>query len=191
MDAPCHRSDEGQLSGQLTLGARAERLPFGIFWRRALVNWSSSARILGKQQNEARPVDFAVQKGVYLLYDRNRLVYVGRAVELKAGERPLGRRLFEHTTDRLNGRWDTFSWFGICPIAADGSIEQRAKPSITPETLIVSLEALLIEALEPPLNRRCGDGIKAAEYIQADDPEVKRRELDAHIKELMRLRDNQ
>jgi ABC-2 type transport system ATP-binding protein len=26
MDAPCHRSDEGQLSGQLTLGARAERL---------------------------------------------------------------------------------------------------------------------------------------------------------------------
>jgi hypothetical protein len=25
MDAPCHRSDEGQLSGQLTLGARAER----------------------------------------------------------------------------------------------------------------------------------------------------------------------
>jgi hypothetical protein len=36
------------------------------------------------------------------------------------------------------------------------------------------MEALLIESLEPPLNRRRGDNFSGAEYIQAPDPQVEK-----------------
>jgi hypothetical protein len=34
------------------------------------------------------------------------------------------------------------------------------------------MEALLIESLEPPLNRRRGDNFSGVEYIQAIDPQI-------------------
>jgi len=37
--------------------------------------------------------------------------------------------------------------------------------------------ALLIEALEPPQNRKRGDDFSAIEYIQDVDPELKEREI--------------
>ena len=73
---------------------------FGMFWQRELVLWSSSPSLLGRQQIGADPVDFNAQLGVYLLHDGRDVVYVGRSID-----RPLGRRLFEHTQDRLRGRW--------------------------------------------------------------------------------------
>jgi hypothetical protein len=39
------------------------------------------------------------------------------------------------------------------------------------------LEALLIEALEPPQNRKRGDDFSAIEYIQDIDPELREREI--------------
>jgi hypothetical protein len=36
---------------------------------------------------------------------------------------------------------------------------------------------LLIEALEPPQNRKRGDDFSAIEYIQDIDPELKEREI--------------
>jgi predicted mannosyl-3-phosphoglycerate phosphatase (HAD superfamily) len=39
------------------------------------------------------------------------------------------------------------------------------------------LEAVLIEALEPRQNRRRGDDLAAVEYIQNEDPELKRKQL--------------
>jgi hypothetical protein len=44
-------------------------------------------------------------------------------------------------------------------------------------SLVGTLEALLIEALEPPQNRRRGDDFSAIEYIQDIDPELKEREI--------------
>jgi hypothetical protein len=38
--------------------------------------------------------------------------------------------------------------------------------------VIETLEALLIESLEPPLNRRRGDNFSAVEYLQGIDPEI-------------------
>ncbi len=38
--------------------------------------------------------------------------------------------------------------------------------------LIATLEALLIEGLEPPQNRRQGDGFNAVEFIQVPDETV-------------------
>ena len=38
------------------------------------------------------------------------------------------------------------------------------------------MEALLIEALEPPQNRKRGDDLGGAEYLQVRDPEITRQE---------------
>jgi hypothetical protein len=43
--------------------------------------------------------------------------------------------------------------------------------------LVATLEALLIEALEPPQNRKRGDDFSAVEYIQAIAPELKEKEI--------------
>ena len=44
-------------------------------------------------------------------------------------------------------------------------------------TLVTALEAILIETLEPPQNRRRGDDFMGVEYIQDIDPELKEQEL--------------
>jgi hypothetical protein len=41
------------------------------------------------------------------------------------------------------------------------------------------MEALLIEGLEPPQNRRQGDGFSALEFIQVTDPEVEKSRTQA------------
>jgi hypothetical protein len=43
--------------------------------------------------------------------------------------------------------------------------------------MIATMEALLIEALEPPQNRKRGDDFSVMEYIQDVDPELREREL--------------
>ncbi|MBK8385370.1 MAG: hypothetical protein IPL11_06765 [Candidatus Accumulibacter sp.] len=44
-------------------------------------------------------------------------------------------------------------------------------------SMIGTLEALLIESLEPPQNRKRGDDFSAVEYIQDIDPELREREI--------------
>ena len=86
----------------------------------------------------------------------------------------MGQRLFEHTKDRLQARWNRFSWFGLLRVTEEGQlVETQATLSI--ELVAVTLEAVLIEGLEPRQNRRRGDGFNATEYLQAEDPEIQRR----------------
>jgi len=80
---------------------------FGMFWQRDAVYWRGKPQLLGRQGAGATDVNFASQIGVYLLHDRERVVYVGRAADT------LFARLKAHTADRLIGRWDRFSWFGL------------------------------------------------------------------------------
>lgn len=143
----------------------------GMYWQRDLVVWKSDPRVFGKQQALSKPVDFSSQRGIYILYDHHTVVYVGRSVD-----RPLGRRLYEHTTDRLGSRWNRFSWFGLLNVTDDGKLVE-APLKVTLPSLIATLEALLIEALEPPQNRKRGDDFTVMEYIQDIDPEIKEREL--------------
>ncbi len=52
---------------------------FGMFWQRNDVYWlNRDPRLLGVQQSGSSPVNFSGQAGVYLLYDGNRVIYVGR-----------------------------------------------------------------------------------------------------------------
>lgn len=149
---------------------------FGMYWARDKVLWKTTPQILGQQQPGSTPVDFSGQKGVYLLHDARDVVYVGRTTD-----QPLGVRLKQHTTDRLNGRWDRFSWFGVYGVTEEGALARNHSESFSLENLIVTMEALLIEGLEPPQNRKRGDDFRAVEFLQVEDPELEK----SHILKLM------
>ena len=53
-----------------------------------------------------------------------------------------------------------------------GELAQHRSVGLTDEDIIVTLEALLIEGLEPRQNRRRGDAFRAVEYLQVPDPEL-------------------
>jgi len=144
---------------------------FGMFWRRDAIEWVSTPKLLGMQQIGAEAVDFNKQIGIYLLYDGREIIYVGRATD-----RPLGRRLYEHTLDRFSSRWDRFSWFGLLPISETGTLG-KMPDSYTATNIIPAVEAILIEALEPRQNRKRGDDLSAAEYIQKEDPEITKKNI--------------
>jgi hypothetical protein len=127
------------------------------------------------QQIGATPVDFHKQLGIYLLYDGREVVYVGRTTD-----RPLGRRLYEHTKDRMSARWDRFSWFGLLPVSETGVLGSLPVQYDSAK-LIPALEAILIEALEPRQNRKRGDDLAAVEYLQKVDPEIEKRKIKASL----------
>lgn len=145
---------------------------FGMYWARGQVLWSAMPKLLGRQQAASTSVDFSNQKGVYLLHDGRSVIYVGRTTD-----QPLGIRLRQHTIDRLNGRWDRFSWFGIYPVdEISGVLKTEAVPQFDLPMLIATMEALLIEGLEPPQNRKRGDDFRAVEFLQVQDPDLKKNE---------------
>lgn len=145
---------------------------FGMYWSRHNVLWTFTPKILGQQQPGSTAVDFCNQKGVYLLHDGRTVVYIGRTTE-----QPLGIRLRQHITDRLNGRWDRFSWFGVYSVADDASLNTAAAVAYDLSMLIVTMEALLIEGLEPPQNRKRGDDFRAVEFLQVEDPEIQKTQI--------------
>ena len=142
---------------------------FGMFWARDSVAWDKKPRLWGRQSQSSARVDFYDQQGVYLLYDRRDVVYVGRTTE-----QPLGLRLQQHVRDRLGSRWERFSWFGVYPVTEAGEINAASVGTYDLSTLIVTMEALLIEGLEPPQNRKRGDGFNAVEFLQVEDPDIRR-----------------
>ena len=148
---------------------------FGMFWRKEAVEWTATPKLLGMQQIGATPVDFNKQLGIYLLYDGREVIYVGRTTD-----RPLGRRLYEHTIDRLSARWDRFSWFGLLPVADSGQIGALPQ-TYAAANIIPALEAILIEALEPRQNRKRGDDLAAVEYLQKVDPEIEKKRVKATL----------
>lgn len=143
---------------------------FGMFWRRNAIEWKAKPNLAGVQQLGAKPVNFSDQTGVYLLYDGREVIYVGRSTN-----RPLGQRLYEHTTDRLSTRWDRFSWFGLRPVADTGTLG-KLPSHYAGDPLVPALEAILIEALEPRQNRKRGDDLSAVEYQQHPDEKLQKKQ---------------
>jgi hypothetical protein len=43
--------------------------------------------------------------------------------------------------------------------------------------LIVTMEALLIEGLEPPQNRKRGDDFRAVEFLQVEDSQIQKDQM--------------
>jgi len=148
---------------------------FGMFWRKEAVEWIATPKLLGMQQIGATPVNFYKQLGIYLLYDGREVIYVGRTTD-----RPLGRRLYEHTLDRMSARWDRFSWFGLLPVSESGQLGDLPGGYVAAK-LIPALEAILIEALEPRQNRKRGDDLATVEYLQKIDPEIEKKKVKATV----------
>lgn len=138
---------------------------YGLFWRADEIAWfpgqgnGNDFRLLGRigvNRPGIRVADFRRQQGIYILFDEYGPAYVG----LAKGER-LGARLREHHGDHLNGKWDRFSWFGFNQVGSTPdrygvlSLNQPRR-SVTDDTstTIGDLEALLIAAMGPKLNRR-------------------------------------
>jgi hypothetical protein len=139
---------------------------FGMFWERSKIIWKNNPRVLGQQQGGSM-VDFCQEKGVYLLHDLQGVVYVGRTTD-----QSLGQRLYQHTFDRLNGRWTRFSWFGVFPVSESGPLETTADFRLNIDLVVATMEAVLIEGLEPRQNRRRGDEFNAREFLQIEDPNI-------------------
>lgn len=153
---------------------------FGIYWNRNLVHWKTTPDLLGIQQIGASEVNFKDQIGIYLLHDSRETIYVGQAIE-----QTLGQRLKNHTTDRLGGRWDRFSWFGFYPVNESGKLLTDIKlDNITVQNLGDILEAILIESIEPRQNRKQGNLFFGLEYLQQEAPEIKKRLKEQIIREL-------
>ena len=153
---------------------------FGIYWNRDLVHWKSFPELYGVQQFGATPVNFKEQIGVYLLHDSRETIYVGQAIE-----QPLGKRLRQHTVDRLSGRWDRFSWFGFYPISGKGKlITDIELEIITYQNLGDLLESILIESIEPRQNRKQGNLFAGIEFLQQVDPELERLRKQQLIREI-------
>jgi hypothetical protein len=153
---------------------------FGIYWNRNLVHWKSQPDLLGIQQIGATEVTFKDQIGLYLLHDSRETIYVGQAIE-----QSLGKRLKDHTTDRLAGRWDRFSWFGFYPVTEDAKLNLSVKfKDFTIQNLGDIMEAILIESIEPRQNRKQGNSFVGLEYLQVEAPEIKKRLKQQLIQEL-------
>ena len=111
-------------------------------------------------------VDVWDQAGVYILYNNYQIVYVGSTTEHR-----LGKRLRRHLRDRHRGRWNSFSWFGIKAIKkTDGSLSKVTTRGVTAIGIIKALEAILIEVIDPPLNR-IHEKIKDAVRVEQLKPE--------------------
>ncbi|MCB2213285.1 hypothetical protein KQI52_14315 [bacterium] len=143
---------------------------FGMYWRRNAIVWDSNPKLWGIQSGGSK-VNLSDQIGVYLLYDGREVIYTGMA-----DKRRLGKRLGDHTRDRLATRWDRFSWFGMLPVSDDGKLGSLVD-SISTNKILLALEAVLIEALEPRQNRRQGDGLRGVEFAQNEDPSITKKAL--------------
>ena len=126
---------------------------YGEFWNPEVVDWGSSGRLLGKRRSDSKGPDVNAyeERGVYVLYKDYQPVYAG-----KADKQSIGWRLQLHRQSWRKGpRWDSFSWFGIRGLRVNDKLRSRnAAFHPSRAELINTLEALLIVAIDPPLNSR-------------------------------------
>jgi hypothetical protein len=92
----------------------------------------------------------------------------------------LGKRLKDHLTDNLGGKWDRFSWFGfkeIGPANGDGIlslVKLDDDISENTRTTIGDLEALLIRAIGPKRNTAWMNFKDASEWTQVGYDETEK-----------------
>lgn len=130
---------------------------YGLFWRADEIEWNpgsgngSSFQLLGRRGagSTLRVADFRTQTGIYILYGDYGPYYVGLT------RTSMGKRLKDHLTDKHDGKWQRFSWFGFANVLqqrdASGlqQLKQLKLTTGTPNEAIADIEALLILAMGP------------------------------------------
>src|ERR1700692_4391188 len=138
---------------------------YGEFWSRDGID-SSKREILGRRKNR----DIRCNVG-------------------QADDRGIGRRLTEHSRDRLRKRWDSFSWFGVQDFDNRGKPRPYKGIRSTQTEAIRSLELLAILMSDAPLNRQQGKFPGAEKVWQVAEIPREREvtlngKLDENMKEL-------
>lgn len=138
---------------------------YGRFWRREKVEWKTNGKteLKGNQGKGSIDVNFSEEIGIYLLHRGYEIVYIGQATK-----QSIVSRLEQHTKDDLANKWDTFSWFGFFNVNEEnGKINTSCKSiKMDLNKVAETLEALLIESIEPRFNRKRGDNFSDKEYQQ-------------------------
>lgn len=177
----CDLSSDKTTEEQDVLSVEREHIikNFGMFWSRDNVDWRT-ANMYGCQNGSSSNINFKDQIGIYLLHDAREVVYVGQAVK-----QPISKRLADHCKDRLNGRWDRFSWFGFYGVDENGKMimDDFHNNNFSIENVANTLEAILIEGLEPRQNRKAGNDF-GYEFLQAMDPKIEKKKQKAIIEKL-------
>lgn len=144
---------------------------FGFMWERDNVDWGARSRgarakLVGRMVKKlGRKVDFSDQMGIYVLYDRfEQPVQIGQSKNIL-------KRLRQHRRDHLRNRWSYFSWFGFFSVGANDTLLVKdsgpeLKRTLTLGESLNELEAILIQVLEPRLNRRGSNWSETEEYLQ-------------------------
>lgn len=157
---------------------------YGLYWHRDQVAWEARGgkpQLLGfPTDGEGDAVDFAYQRGVYILYNWPNIIYVGRTTK------SLYERLRGHDKNpRRAHEWDRFSWFGLYPVDTNDAL---AAPNLNLDMsdIVAAFETLLITILSPPFNDKSGDRL-GQRYLQIPDSIVEEQEqkkLAGQMKEL-------
>jgi hypothetical protein len=128
---------------------------YGLNWNVNETEWGprqkprGELRLLGFRGtgSDVRLADFWEQWGFYVLYGRRGAHYVGITFNL-------GKRLREHLSDELEGKWTKFSWFGIRELSKRRRGKDRLpwlqrspkKLPVRPNRMVHDFEAVLFHA---------------------------------------------
>jgi hypothetical protein len=144
---------------------------YGLYWRRNCIYWGRpnsdghlKAHRASQAARNAQIVDFRKQQGIYVLYDDGfQIVYAGQA---GSGSNNLFDRLKQHCRDHLADRWSRVSWFGTRRVLGSGELSTpRVQSHPTQSEVLDHIEAILIAAAEPPLNKQGGRFGKSVEQF--------------------------
>ena len=124
---------------------------FGRFWKFGQRE-ARTGKLLGVRKGSESPIDMANQSGVYILYERERVVYVG-----KTERNGLIGRLREHKKGKKWERWDRFSWYGFraADVETGGLVDVGL--GVEGSRSVDVVESVLIEVLNPYLNDQSGN----------------------------------
>lgn len=144
---------------------------YGQFWNPDTVEWGrpgagNKGTLIGKIKPSNMHINFWGARGVYVLHDNFKAIYVG-----KAFGSPLGKRIRDHLSDRFAGRWDMFSWYSTSAVrTTQKDVSKPGQRQIKPKTIIDTMEALTILIADPALNRKREALPNAYEAEQVSSP---------------------
>lgn len=129
---------------------KKEIAAFGRFWKFGQKE-VLTGKLLGVREGSASVVDMSRQSGVYILHERERVVYVG-----KTERNGLINRLKKHKKGKKWERWDRFSWYGFRSVDLETGelLDENLGDEVARSVDVV--ESVLIEVLTPYLNGQRG-----------------------------------
>ena len=133
---------------------------YGTFWNPDVVDWGrigagNEAQMVGhtKYQNRRINVNAFRGTGIYVLFNNFEVIYIGKA---SSANTSVGTRVRDHLTDRFEGRWDSFSFYLTNRVnqTSEKLAPAPGQKQTSSNEISSTLESLLIDLANPPLNRK-------------------------------------